>query len=228
MRRPVATLLALSLALAAAGCELLPPDPLAELEPPPPLPQPTTSWLDLGRQLMAADRPDEAHDAFIRSMRVEGITAAALTGAGVAAERRGLLTEARRYFEEARQRAPDSVTAHNNLGAVLYRLGELQDARDAFKAALVLSNGADQVAARNLGISEVALRRTDAAAARQVDGPELNPHRLERVGPAHYRLSEAGSRRTSSSSEMPPGPDRPALGAAPFPLAGLLQIQEDG
>jgi Tfp pilus assembly protein PilF len=228
MRRLAATSLAVSLALAAAGCEFLPRDPLAELEPPPALPQPTTSWLDLGRELLAADHPDEAHDAFIRSMRVDGITPAALTGAGVAAERRGLLTEARRYFEEAQARAPNSVTAHNNLGAVLYRLGELQDARAAFKAALMLSNGTNRVAARNLGISEAALRRAEvAAAARQVDEPELKPHRLERLGPAHYRLSEAGSRPTSSASQMPPGPDLTELEAA-FPLAGLLQIQEDG
>lgn len=227
MRRAAATTLALSLALAVGGCEVLPPDPLAELEPPPALPQPTTSWLDLGRQLLTADRPDEAHDAFIRSMRVEGITAAALTGAGVAAERRGLLTEARRYFAEARQRAPGSATAHVNLGAVLYRLGEYRDARDAFKAALVLSNGTDQAAARNLGVSEAALRRADAVAALRVDAPEPAPHRLERLGPARYRLSEAGSRPASSASQMPPGPDITELEAA-FPLAGLLQIQEDG
>lgn len=228
MKQLAATSLAVSLALVAGGCEFLPRHPLAELEPPPALPQPTTNWLDLGRQLLTADRPDEAHDAFIRSMRVEGITPAALSGAGVAAERRGLLTEARRYFEEARLRAPESVTAHDNLGAVLYRLGEFRDARDAFKAALVLSDGGDQVAARNLVVSEAAIRRAEAAADRQADAREPNPHRLERLGPAHYRLSEAGSGLTSPSSEIAARPDHPMLGSTPFPVAGLLQIQEDG
>jgi tetratricopeptide (TPR) repeat protein len=228
MKRLLGPGVALSLLLTAAGCELLPRHPLAELEPPPPLPQPTTTWSDLGRELLAADQPDQAYDAFIRSLRVEGVTATALTGAGVAAERQGLLTEARRYFEQASLLAPGSVTVQNNLGAVLYRLGELHDARNAFQAALMLSNGTSEMAARNLSISEIAIRRADVAAARRVGGPALNPHRLERVGPARYRLSEADPRGTHPSSEISPGPDRPALRDAPFSTAGLLQIQEDG
>ena len=74
---------------------------------------------------------------------------------------------------------------------------------------------------------EAALRRADAVASLQVDAPEPSPHRLERLGPARYRLAEAGSRPASSSSQMAPGPDLTELEAA-FPLAGLLQIQEDG
>lgn len=224
MKRLLASKLALSLVLSVAGCELLPRDPLAELEPPPALPQPKTSWSDLGRQLLADDRPDQAHDAFIRSLRVEGVTAATLTGAGVAAERQGMLTEAWRYFDQARLRAPGSVTVQNNLGAVLYRLGELHEARDAFRAALALSSGTSEVAARNLSISEAAIRRT---AVGKGPPPAQNPHQLERLGPARYRLSEAGP-RTRPLSETAPGPDRPARHDAPFSTAGLLPIQEDG
>jgi tetratricopeptide (TPR) repeat protein len=200
MSRLLACSLALGLLLAAAGCEFLPRSPVAELEAPPPMPEPETSWLDLGRKLLAADQPDQARDAFIRSLRVEGVTAAALTGAGVAAEQQGMLTEARRHFEAARRRAPRSVTAHLNLGAVLYRMGELRAARRAFEAALKLSGGASEAAARNIAISEAAIRRAETAAAGNTDAtpPELNPRWVERVGPTRYRLS------------------------------GLLQIQEDG
>lgn len=200
MTRPLALLLAIALPLAAAGCEFLPRHPLAELEAPPPLPQPQTTWLELGRQLLADDRPDEAEDAFIRSLRVEGVTAAALTGAGVAAERQGMLAEARRHFEAAQERAPGSVTAHINLGAVLYRMGELRAARRAFEAALELSGGTSEIAARNIAVSEAAIRQAEAAAAGHADGlgPDWDPHRVERVGPTRYRL------------------------------VGLLQVQEDG
>jgi tetratricopeptide (TPR) repeat protein len=199
MTRPTFFALSFALLLSAGACEFLPRHPLAELEAPPPLPSPETTWLELGRRLLAADRPDEAEDAFVRSLRVEGVTAAALTGAGVAAERQGRLTEARRHFEAARLRAPGSVTAHINLGALLYRLGDLHDARRAFEAALELSGGTDEIAARNIAISDAAIRRTEAAAARDADGPlESSPYWIERVGPARYRLS------------------------------GLLQVQEDG
>lgn len=191
MRRLLAGSLALALIVAVAGCELLPRSPLAELEPPDALPEPTTTWLELGRRLLAADRPDQAHDAFLRSLRVEGVTAAALTGAGVAAERRGLLTDARRLFERARTQAPESVTAHNNLGAVLYRLGEMDAARRAFQAALALSDGTDEVAARNLGIIAAATRRAGPANTELAD----NPYRLQRLGPARFRLLVEAERR---------------------------------
>lgn len=186
MRRLRTPPLALALLLSAGACEFLPPGPLAGLEAPAPLPRPMTSWLDLGRRLLAADRPEQAQAAFIRSLRLEGITAAALTGAGIAAERLGMLTEARRFFEQARLRAPDSVTVENNLGAVLYRLGEVHDARRAFQAALSLSHGTSDVAARNLGISEAAIRRAEGAAdyKRNV----RNPHRVERLGRSRFRL----------------------------------------
>lgn len=198
MRRPVAHMLACCLLLAGGACEFLPRGPLDELEAPPPLPAPETSWLDLGRKLLAADQPDQAGDAFVRSLRVEGVTAAALTGAGVAAERQGMLSEARRHFEAARARAPGSVTAHINLGAVLYRLGELHAARRAFRAALELSDGTSEIAARNFAISEAAIRRAETAAAGDAGEPLRDQHRVERTGPTRYRLSQ------------------------------LLQIQEDG
>ncbi len=110
---------------------------------------------------------------------------ATLTGAGVAAERQGMLTEARRYFEQARLRAPGSATVQNNLGAVLYRLGEVDEARSAFRQALVLSRGSSDIPARNLAIIDAAIQRATAS-----EDPPLarNPHQLERLGQARYRL----------------------------------------
>jgi tetratricopeptide (TPR) repeat protein len=203
VRRALATALALALLLAAAGCEFL-PGPLdgfrAAPPPPPPTPlpepEPETTWLEVGRELLAADRPDEAGEAFIRSLRVEGVTAAALTGAGIAAERQGMLSEARRHFEAARLRAPRSATVHLNLGAVLYRMGELYAARRAFEEALALSGGTSEFARRNIAISEAAIRRAEAtggaaATAAAADAaPERDPLRVERVGPTRFRLIE--------------------------------------
>ena len=149
-----------------------------------PLPQPKTTYLDLGRSLLQQNRVDLAHDAFVRSLRTEGITAAALTGAGIAAERQGLLNEARSLFEKARAEAPDSVLAHNNLGAVHYRMGEYHAARRAFQAAFALSSGKNSVAARNLSLSEMAIAREAE------ENPKLarNPIRLQRLGSGAYIL----------------------------------------
>ena len=197
MTRLVRFALALALPLAAAACGLLPGDSVPGFQPHPPpppppvLPEPETTWLDLGRELLAADRPDAAGQAFIRSLHVEGMTAAALTGAGIAAERQGMLAKARRHFEAARLRAPRSATAHLNLGAVLYRMGELQAARRAFQAALRLSGGTSEFARRNVAISDAAIRR---AAVAEVTAT-AEPLRIERIGPARFRLIEGSNTR---------------------------------
>ncbi len=178
-----------------AGCKLIPdPDPLSKLEAPPRLPAPSTSYLDLGRQYLRAGQIDQAKNAFIRSMRVEGLTAAALTGAGLAAERQGLLTEARRFFERAKSRAPSSVLAHNNLGAVLYRMGEYHAAKQAFQAAFALSSGTNRVATHNLALSELAIKQR-----LRENQPELpNPLPLQREGSGEYRILDPKEQETSS------------------------------
>ena len=148
------------------------------------LPAPTTTYLDLGRDLLRQNRIDLARDAFIRSLRVEGVTATALTGAGIAAERQGLLSEAQSFFEKARAEVPDSVLAHNNLGAVHFRLGEYHAARRAFQAAFALSSGKNDIAARNLGLAELAITRE----AEINPKPARNPIQLQRLGTGAYKL----------------------------------------
>lgn len=192
----LSTLAGLSLPiLVLAGCNLLPsPGPLTKLQAPPDIQAPRTSYLDLGRQYLRAGDIDRAKKAFIRSMRTEGITAAALTGAGIVSERQGLLTEARRYFERAKFKAPSSVVAHNNLGAVLYRMGEYHAAKQAFQAAFALSSGSNRVATHNLALSELAIRK-----ARDDNPPEIpNPLPLVREGSGEYRLLDPKQEESSS------------------------------
>ncbi|MEM1343322.1 MAG: tetratricopeptide repeat protein [Pseudomonadota bacterium] len=142
------------------------------------------SSLERGIAFLRVGEPDLAHKAFIRALRVEEHKAAALTGAGIAVERQGLLSLAKRYFEAARTMAPQSDVAHNNLGAVLYALGEYGQAHQAFYAAYALSSGRNDMARRNMELSKRAM---------QAGFPEPDPlersHTLERVGRNEYRLS---------------------------------------
>ncbi|MEM7212662.1 MAG: tetratricopeptide repeat protein [Pseudomonadota bacterium] len=158
--------------------------PQAKLEAPDSLPQPQTSYVDLGVTLLKQNRTDLARDAFIRSLRVEGVSGAALSGAGVAAERQGLLNEARDFFQKARDLAPESVLAHNNLGAVHYRLGDFHAARRSFQAAFALSSGKNRVAAKNLGMAELAIERE--AERNPTEAP--NPIPVKRLGSSVYQL----------------------------------------
>ena len=192
-RLPVLAGLLLAL-LVVAGCNQTPgANPFAKVDPPVRLDEPKTSYLDLGRQYLRAGDIDRAKKAFIRSMRTEGLTAAALTGAGIVAERQGLLTEARRYFERARLKAPSSVVAHNNLGAVLYRMGEYNAAKQAFQAAFALSSGTNRVAKHNLALSDLAIRKT-----RDENLAELpNPMPIVREGSGEYRLLDPNNEKPS-------------------------------
>lgn len=183
--------LALTLGTALSGlaaCGLVPQNPLDALPPAEAmaetLPESTASWMDLGLRLLEANQPVQAERAFIRSLRVEGMTAAALTGAGVAAQRQGLLTEAIRYYERAKELEPDSVAVHNNLGAALFGLGELYPARQAFKTAFALSSGTSTEAEQNLGMADLAIARAEAANP----PPAENPQKLQRTGSAEYKL----------------------------------------
>ena len=193
MKGPAAAVLTLTLvgAMVLSGCQPNGPFAQVNLDPSPALPQPAPegTYLNMGRSLLASNQVELAHDAFIRSIQIEGPSAAALTGAGLASERQGLLHDARRYFERARQLDPNSVLVHNNLGATLYRLGEYHEARQAFQAAFALSSGRNQVAEHNLGLSELAIRREEdrelAVAA--------NPFSVQRRGSGVYTLTQPGA-----------------------------------
>lgn len=157
----------------------------------------TNSYLSLGKRMLAAREPNLAMKAFLTSMSVDGISAEAMTGAGIAAQRQGLLTSARRYFEQARSLAPDSVIAHNNLGVVLYKLKEYYPARNAFRRAYALSNGKSEIAERNLN-------RAEATIARMEKVPKTDPaisHDVIRLGTSEFRLIETASPEADVTAE---------------------------
>ncbi|MCL5777107.1 tetratricopeptide repeat protein [Limibaculum sp. FT325] len=167
------------------GCETK--GPLAELESPTTLTREQgQSWYLLGVQLLATREPSQAERAFNRSIALEGMKAQTLTGLGIAAAQQGQLARARAHLEQARDLAPEDITVHNNLGVVLYDLGEYHAARQSFQTAFLLSSGASEVAALNLAKAETAI-----ALASEQDQPDpAISHRLQRVGASEYRLLE--------------------------------------
>ena len=150
---------------------------------------PAGSYLALGKRMLAAREPDLALDAFLVSMSVDGISAEAMTGAGIASQQQGLLTSAQRYFELARGLAPDSIAAHNNLGVVLYMLKEYYPARNAFRRAFALSNGESEMVERNLNRVEATIAQIEEVSATD---PAISIDVI-RLGTSEFRLMETVS-----------------------------------
>jgi Flp pilus assembly protein TadD len=166
------------LGLAAAGCAR--PGPFAEAVPP--APPAAEDLIAEGTLLLRAGDPQGAYRHFIRAINTGERRAQALTGAGLALEAQGMLTRAREYLERARDLAPGAAVTHNNLGVVLYRLGEYREARRAFRTAFAVSSGQNGVARANLELAEREI------AARRM--PEATPVtlRVQRLGSSEYRL----------------------------------------
>ena len=180
--------------LLAAACRG--PEGAAELEPQPQLqPERGQTYLSLGKRMLATDEPALAMRAFTASMGAEGLTAEAMTGAGIAAQRQGLLTAARRYFEAARDLAPRSATVHNNLGVVLFELEEYHAARAAFRTALGLSGRESEAAQENLARAEAAIARQGPLA----DDP--GAPRVVRLGTDRFRITEAAPPESEAEAE---------------------------
>jgi Flp pilus assembly protein TadD len=152
-------------------------------------PRPTETYLSLGKRLLAAGEPDLAIRAFQGSMNKEGVSAQAITGAGIAYRQQGLLHEARRYFEKASLIAPKSVIAHNNLGVVLYQLKEYYPARDEFRTAFALSNGTSEMAERNLNRAEATIE----ALTLVPETDQVFSHDVVRLGGGEFRLVDVAS-----------------------------------
>ncbi len=158
---------------------------------------PTVSYLSLGKRMLAAREPDLAMKAFLTSMSVDGVSAEAMTGAGIAAQHQGLLTSARRYFEKASELAPNSEIAYNNLGVVLYKLKEYYPARNAFRRAYALSGGKSEMAERNLNRAEATIARME-----EVSKTDLAiSHDVIRLGSSEFRLMEAASPEADATVE---------------------------
>lgn len=168
----------------AGGCEQQ-TGGLSELEEPVALPTASGGdYIALGARLLYAREPAMAQKAFMASLNRNGISAEALTGVAIALQQQGLLTEARRYLEQARERAPNSVTANNNLGVVLFMLKEYHQARDAFRTAYALSSGTSEMAERNLNHADEVIAQLEQTG--EVD-PAIT-YRVERLGSSEFRL----------------------------------------
>jgi Flp pilus assembly protein TadD len=182
---PLLSVLLLASILSVAGCAESgalaagPKPPARTLE------APLGAYLALGKQLLDVNEPELAYKAFLTSMRLEGLSAEALTGAGIASEKQGLLTAARRHFESALEIDPESLTAHNNLGVVLFRLKEYYPARDAFRAAYALSSGRSGIAERNLNRAEAVVAQIEVA---EQPDPAVS-HRVVRLGTSEFRIT---------------------------------------
>lgn len=113
--------------------------------------------IGVGIKLLAANQPEMALNAFHRSLRADGPTAAALTGAAVANVRIGRATNALRLLEAAVTVDPNSIVARNNLGVVLYDRGEYAASLSHLEHAYELTGGTDRSVADNLGIVQYAL-----------------------------------------------------------------------
>lgn len=182
--------------LVAAACS--PRDPTAALDAAPQLrPGSDQTYLSLGRQLLATNEPALAMKAFNASMGTEGVSAEAMTGAGIAAQEQGLTYAARRYFERARDLAPRSPVVHNNLGVVLFRLKEYHAARAAFRTALDLSGGENASVRENLERTEAEIARRDSeTAADQLGAPQV-----VRLGTDRFLITEAPAEAPATEAE---------------------------
>lgn len=146
---------------------------------------PKGTYIQVGQNLLAAREPDLAYDAFLTSIRVDGISAPALVGAGIAQEQLGLLTTAKRYMQQAVETDPNSIPAYNNLGVVLFKLNEYYPARDAFRTAYALSSGRSEIAERNLNRVQAIIVEIEAAGQQD---PEVS-HRVVRLGTSEFRIT---------------------------------------
>lgn len=196
---------AVPLGLAAAllilsACETR--GPLAELEAPAELALADgQDWYLLGVQMLATREPSQAERAFNRSLAVEGVSARALTGLAIASAQQGMLTRARNQLETARRIAPEDVAVHNNLGVVLYDLGEYHAARQSFQTAFLLSSGGSEVAALNLEKAEAAIALTESGT---IEDPAIS-HVIQRMGENEYRLLETNESPSAGAGTGTPG-----------------------
>lgn len=190
-RSAAVAVIALMLQMLMGGCapgQLTVEELLAGYAPEPVPNAPSgVSYVEIGRRLLAAGQPETALKTFLRSVRIEGMSAAAMTGAGVAAEQLGRVTEARTYFKAAVDLDPNSILARNNLGVALYKVGDFYSSRAAFEAAFALSGGTNAVAAQNLALVSHKIA--------ELEGEQLVPfdfgYELVRTGSNVYALEPA-------------------------------------
>lgn len=142
-------------ALALMGC-VQPQGALAQR----PGPASNVPPLELGLRLLKSGEPTLALSAFNRALGQGDVTAEALTGVGVALHRLGRRKESVRFLRSAIDVDPNFAIARNNLGVLLYELGDVPGAVSEFEIAYALTEGLDRDVATNLGIAETVSAQT--------------------------------------------------------------------
>ena len=97
-----------------------------------------TAWVALGQALKAADRCEEAENAYGQAISLDGVNALARMGLGELKTATGRAEEAVREFELALKRQPALVGAHLGLGNALAAMGRDEEALERYKQALRL------------------------------------------------------------------------------------------
>ena len=116
--------------------------------------------MELGLRLLRSNEPTLALSAFNRALGQGDVTAEALTGVGVALHRLDRRKEALRFLRSAVDLDPNFAIARNNLGVLLYELGDASGAVSEFEIAYALTDGLDRSIATNLGIAETVTAQT--------------------------------------------------------------------
>jgi tetratricopeptide (TPR) repeat protein len=101
-------------------------------------PEFAAAWVALGQALKAAQRHDEAADAYEHAIRLDGANALARLGLGELKIAEGRPEEATAEFELALKRSPALIAAHLGLGNALALQGRNEEALARYETALAL------------------------------------------------------------------------------------------
>jgi tetratricopeptide (TPR) repeat protein len=101
-------------------------------------PELITAWVALGQALKAAERYEEAANAYEHAIRLDGMNALARLGLGELKIATGRPEDAIAEFELALKRRPALVAAHLGLGNALASMGRNEEALEKYEAALAL------------------------------------------------------------------------------------------
>ncbi len=97
-----------------------------------------TAWVALGQALKAGGRFEEAEQAYMRAIRLDGMNAMARIGLGELKIAAGRAADAACEFEMAVRRRPRLLAAHLGLGNALALLGRHAEALERYEAALAI------------------------------------------------------------------------------------------
>lgn len=133
-----------------------------------------SAWVALGEALRAANRLDEAEQAYGQAIAQDGMDALARLGLGELRIAGGRAEEAKREFELALRRQPAMVAAHLGLGNALALAGDNEAALVRYEQALALRPRMPE-AEYAAGFTLVRLGRVEEAEARYRRALMLRP-----------------------------------------------------